>query len=214
MNVIAIISEPDKPNPLTESNYNRITQRSYPYVQSPKGQLNSYALCPECGNAVVLINKARTETQAEVLYARHVTYDVPDLANYDEQAYDDCILANPVNMDNKVRRRPGKKTNQIKQIFMNYFDLIVNTLETNLGVQFSDEVIENMVSDFCLNRGYEYRSVSVFNLPLAFAYMVEAQDLYGCRVSNEIALAIKEHSQIFNTTPAKFGSKNFVRRIK
>ncbi|MHC8313663.1 hypothetical protein ACYZUC_29250 [Pseudomonas sp. GT1P32] len=198
MNVFSLKSDPDNPLPLTEQGYNQKTRRDYPYVQEINGQIKPFALCPACKNPILLVNRTVPTTQAQILYAKHTGYDVKGLANHVEAEYLDCELANPAKFDNQARRTNGKRNNAVRDAMRHHLDLVIQTLESTIGIKFTDDVINAMVSDFAGNRGYEYQAITLFNLPFGFAYMTEAKDLYGCKVKDEIAKSIDEKSQGFS----------------
>ncbi|WP_140187537.1 hypothetical protein [Providencia stuartii] len=211
MNVFAILTDPDNAIELTEKNYNRFTKRDFPYVQhNANNEPSAYAICPECQNPIRLINRNVDSTESKTFYARHHCFSVPHLANYDQDAYEDCQLANPHRFDGKVRRKPGQKTDHIKQVFLNNIDLIITTLEQEMGIKLSDSTIENMIADFCKTKGYEYRAVGIHNLPLAFAYMTEAQNLLGCVIKGNIAEAINQQSHYFEAIKGRYGIDSYL----
>lgn len=213
MNVFAVLSHPELPHDLTEDRYNRETHREYPYVRSGSdGKPRHFALCPECQNPIQLVNRSVSSTESTTLYAKHIKISLSDLAEYEQVAYDDCQLANPHRLDAKTRRKPGKKTNKIKDIFSKYIDLIVNYAESMTGIKFSDSIIEQMIKDFCKSKGYEYRAVSENNIPLSFVYMTEAKSLYGCNVNSEIAEKVNAASKTFEAVKFKSGNRYYTKR--
>lgn len=213
MYVFAVLSNPELPLDLTEDRYNQITRREYPYVRTGSdGKPRHYALCPECQNPVQLVNRSVSSTESTTLYAKHFKISLEGLANYDQDAYDDCQLANPHRLDAKTRRKPGNKTNKIKVIFSKYIDIVVNYAESMTGIKLSDTIIEQMISDFCKSKGHEYRAVSEHNIPLAFVYMTEAKSFYGCNVSRMIADFINKGSKNFSAISFKNSSRYYIKR--
>lgn len=212
MNVFAIITEPNKPILLTKNAYDNKTKREYPYIQNEQNEIKSYALCPDCNNPVQLINRNNQTTKSNTLYARHIARSVKGIADYHQDKYDDCDLKNPTRLDDKIRRKPGEKSNQLKLKFEQYIDLIITTLERTIGIKLTDDVIRSMIEDFCKNRGYEYKAVNNYNLPLAFAYMTEAKDLYNCLVDSKIAIAINELSTAFFIKDTPYGALQIKRK--
>lgn len=213
MYVFAVLSKPDLPLDLTEDRYNQVTRREHPYVRNGSdGKPRHYALCPECQNPIQLVNRSVPSTESVTLYAKHIKINLPGLADYNQVDYDDCQLANPHHLDAKTRRKPGKKTNKIKETFTRYIDLIVNYAESITGIKFSDVIIEKMISDFCKSKGYEYRAVSEHNIPLAFLYMTEAKRLFGCNVSKEIAEEINKNSTGFEAFKFSKGNRFGIKR--
>lgn len=212
MNVFALIDSPEEPIPLTEDIYYSRTHRKWPYVQAVGERLNTYAVCPSCQNPIQLINRTATETRSGSFYARHHKGEVSGVAKYNERAYELCDLANPARMDERKRRAPSQqgKSDEIKEALINAFDLVVSVLAAATGVKLTDGVLEEMLSDFSRNKGYEYSAINLYNLPYAFAYMTESKDLYGCEVSDLIAKAIVDKSEAFETK--SFGKCHYIRR--
>lgn len=199
MNVFSTLKNPRTPIALTEAKYNRETSRSEPYVFNDGNTVKSYALCPACVNPVILVNRTIATTNAEILYAKHTGYSVKRLAEHNQQDYEECPLHNPERFDSKSRRTSSKRNNEIRDALIHHAHLIVRTLESASEVRFSDAVIEEMFRDFGANRGFEYKAISLYNLPFGFAYMTEGRDLFGCKVGQEMALAISEGSSGFYT---------------
>ena len=40
---------------LTENSFQKETDRKYPYVQTINGEKKYYAICPHCGNPVIIV---------------------------------------------------------------------------------------------------------------------------------------------------------------
>lgn len=199
MFVFAVINDPGYPNKLTQKNYDEITKRSYPYIQKHDGEYASYAICPACMNPVRLVNKNSNERVSGTLYAMHVKYSVNDLADYEQSNYDNCDLRNPARMDEKVRRLSSQDGTsiEIKDKIRNHFELLVQIIKKITSINFTDLIIAKMLDDFVLNRGHTYRAITPHNIPYGFLYMTEAQDLYGCKVSNKMADEINKNSEQF-----------------
>lgn len=212
MNVFALISNPKQPLLLTEYNYNNRTNREYPYIQNEQNKIKSYAICPDCNNPILLVNRYNQTTKSNTLYARHIDRSVKDIADYNQDKYDDCDLKNPTRLDEKTRRKPGAKSNNLKFEFERNIDLIITTLEKTTRIKLTDNVIKTMIGDFCKNKGYEYKAVNSYNLPLAFAYMTEAKDLYNCSVDSNIANAITQSSTAFYVEKTRFGTQRIKRK--
>ena len=199
MFVFAVKSNPDYPITLTQKLYDETTKRSYPYIQKHNNENVSYAICPDCKCPVRLVNRNRDEKVSATLYAMHVPYTVPELAIYDQVRYNRCNFRNPARMDGKARRDSTEDSIslKIKDKIREHFDLLVAIIKIKTSVSFSNSVINQMLDDFVANKGHTYRAVTLYNIPYSFLYMTEAQDLYGCRVSKEIADAINKKSDSF-----------------
>lgn len=204
MNVFSTLENMNTPVVLTEENYNKKTKRTRPYVRNDGQEVRSYAICPACKNPTLLINRLVSKTAAQILYAKHAGYTVPDLAVHNGPAYEQCPFHNPERFDTKKRSGNAQRDNQIREALLNHIHLVITTLENATGIKYNDKVIESMLRDFGGNKGYEYKAISIYNLPFGFAYMTEAQDLWGLKVESAIEREIAEKSIGFETD--KFGN--------
>nr|WP_298165742.1 hypothetical protein [uncultured Pseudomonas sp.] len=200
MNVFSTKDNPKAPFALTQTLYNKKTSREKPYVWTNGEEVKSYAICPACQNPTTLVNRHIAQSDATILYAKHTGYDVSGLADHNQAAYLDCPFHSPERFDSKTRRSSAGRNEELRQALRNHLHLVITTLEGAIDVKFSDAVVESMVQDFSGNRGYEYKAVNLYNLPFGFAYMTEAQDLYGCTVGLQIAKAINTYSAGFETS--------------
>ncbi|MFV0927228.1 hypothetical protein [Pseudomonas palmensis] len=173
LNVFSTMDNPRYAVDLTEKNYNAKTSRKWPYVHHVNDEIKSYALCPACKNPVQLINHNVSVTNAKILYARHAGKSVIGLADHYQVEYEDCPFHNPERFDSKTRRGNVARNEEIRQLLLHHFHYVISQLESATGVKYTNEVIESMLMHFTANRGYEYKAISVYNLPLGFAYMTE-----------------------------------------
>lgn len=202
MNVFSTLERPGFPYVLTEVMYHAKTNRAKPYYCEDPDKIRLYALCPACGNPTILVNRGVSETDAKVLYAKHAGRTIPGLAVHDQDAYKDCPFHNPERFDSQTRRTNAPRSDEIRDALINHIHLIVTTVERSAGIKYSDKVVESMLRHFGKNRGHEYRAITLYNLPFGFAYMTEAQDFWGCQMSNaEGVKAINENTDGFKTTP-------------
>ncbi|WP_387467271.1 hypothetical protein [Photorhabdus sp. RM323S] len=135
MNVFSLKQNKDHAYISTKANYNKRTDKSHPYLQDVNNKTQAFALCPACHNPVILVNRLVSQTKSDTLYAKHCKYDVQDLANYDQTAYDNCPLANPSKFDDLIKRPQNHASNNlIKDAITNHFDLLIQHLESTLGI--------------------------------------------------------------------------------
>lgn len=213
MNVFSVVGDPDRAIPLTPDTYHDRTRRGWPYLQTINNSVKAFALCPACKNPVLLVNRIVPTTKAEILYAKHAGYDVDGIADHDQAEYLDCPFSRPAKFDSKSRRTGVRTSNDIRKALLHHFDFVIKQLEEATGISFTDPVIQSMADDFANNRGYEYKAITLFNLPFGFAYMTESKDLYGCKVSKaQIAQAISEKSESF--TVERYYTKHVIKRKK
>ncbi|WP_338544683.1 hypothetical protein V6W80_14985 [Pseudomonas benzopyrenica] len=216
MNVFSVLSDPDNPISLSESSYHKATQRAHPYVQIRDGETKCYALCPSCKNPVHLRNRIVKNTVAKTLYAAHVAFSVAGLAEYSQERYQICPLANPQRLDRAGgKKHPGAVAADLKRFFLENADLVIDFLEKRIGLALPDYARENMLKDFGANRAFEYAGVTKYNLPLAFAYLTEAQAMTGFEIMKNqqgLAAAITGKCQDFEVTSR--GVRQYISRKK
>jgi hypothetical protein len=99
-----------------------------------------------------------------------------------------------------VRRSSRIRSDEIREALLNHTHYVINFIEQPTGITFTDDVVESMLRHFGANRGYEYKAISLYNLPFGFAYMTESQDLWGCTVDEQIADDIAKKSTNFETS--------------
>ncbi|QCI15554.1 hypothetical protein E6B08_23215 [Pseudomonas putida] len=90
------------------------------------------------------------------------------------------------------------------------FDLVVSFIEADTGLKLSDELLGKMLDNFSSNKVYEYAAINIYNLPYAFAYLTQPQDIFGCGVDERIASAIDKRCTSFYVYNQRFG--RFIKR--
>ena len=75
--------------PLTEENYRLETNRMPPFVQMRGGHPSYFAVCPACGNPILICNlfKRNRGSRSARPYGRHYSASVPGLTDYDGTAH-------------------------------------------------------------------------------------------------------------------------------
>ncbi|CAM8819489.1 HNH endonuclease [Burkholderia pseudomallei] len=199
---------------LTTTGFHFATGKRSPWYQSRAGKTMHYAVCPECDNPVHIVNldvdhKVDGEGKCLPLYAKHAGGNVEGIGNFDEDAYDECSLANPKSFNglNKTRR-PGPTTAGIIDILVNHADAVQYTVDKFLGLSVSDRLFASMLEQFHKQEGYLYREVTTSNLPYALLYMAGNQDVTGCWVKDDSAFgrAVKK-SQHFELSRQRIWRK-------
>ncbi|WP_426578007.1 hypothetical protein ACP179_08975 [Xenorhabdus stockiae] len=203
MKVFSTCTEPTKYIELTRGKYDEITKQHQRYIQ----QGRRYALCPECQNPVMLINYDKDETEGQTLHARHYTKTVDGVADYSQIAYDNCNLAYPVNLDSALKRHSAASSNEIKKMYLAHMDLIVPTLEQAINITFNENLRNTLIAHFGEMKGYEYRAVTIYNLPIALAYLSKSNELLNSIVNHDIAEKITQRSASFQCVETPY-SKN------
>ena len=195
---------------LEENIFTRMTGRKSPYNVANEDTIKHHAVCPGCDNPLLVINlhvdreyeDESGESKKAPLHARHVKYDVANLADYDEEAYLECPYANPSSSISRAKRKPGKTSNEILALIKAFPDAIALVLSKSLGIFFEEELFESMLNTFKKEEGHLFRFVNKYNLPYSFAYMADRQNLWRQRIDiwnsdlgKEIAKTITNSSQ-------------------
>jgi hypothetical protein len=195
---------------LEENIFTKLTGKKSPYYVEQKDTVKHHAVCPACDNPLLIINlhvdreyeNESGESKQAPLHARHIKYDVPNLAVYDEEAYLECPYANPSSSLSRTKRMPGKASNEILMLLKAFPDAIALVLSKSLGIFVEEALFESMLKIFKKEEGHLFRFVNKYNLPYSFAYMADRQDLWRQRIDvwnsetgKEIAKAIKDNSQ-------------------
>ncbi|QKL70120.1 hypothetical protein HI806_01920 [Ralstonia solanacearum] len=206
--------------------FHATTSKKYPWFQERGGNVRHYATCPECDNPIQVINldvdsKVDGAGRSLPLYAKHVAFDVPELAVYDEDAYNECGLANPRSF-NGTERRPANSrfADEILQLLVREPDALHIIAERFLDAHIPDELFAAMLMQFKNQQGHLYRAVTTSNLPYAVLYMSGSQDLFTCRPksgTSPVAQALSKstsfelrNSRIVRRTGAKGSLRFFV----
>lgn len=173
------VKNSNKVERLTVDNYNKLTNRKAPYYQTINKDQKHFAICPECKNPILIINlyideenQDRTKDKLP-LYAKHVKYNVNDIADYSASAYHDCPLANPSSVTGGGKRTTGSiMSDEIKRIVKKYPFVIYGFIGRILGLSISeDRLFKTMIENFNNEEGYRYKGVTKYNLPYTFLYM-------------------------------------------
>ena len=122
--------------PLTEENYRRETNRKAPFVQMRGGHPSYFAVCPACGNPILICNlfKRTDGSRSANPYGRHYSASVPGVADYDETAYMFCPLSRNHSDPGNTRRTPTDKAGrELYALMRDQFDRYVYIWEKDHG---------------------------------------------------------------------------------
>lgn len=174
----------DRPIELNVKNYENMTRKTDPYYREDKREIKYYAICPACHNPVILVNLYVDKTIDEskrrmTLHAKHCKYDVPNLANYDQEAYFNCPFANPEGFGGSTRHTSKKGKNEIVSLIKNYPMVLFNEIRYISGVDFSEATFSKMIDKFIKSEGYYYKYVNKYNLPYSFLNMQKSISIFN-----------------------------------
>lgn len=187
---------------ISRGNFEKITQKKFPYCQEINSRIRYFALCPSCGNPINFINLYIEDQQdgkrKKTIHGRHFTSDVYKLASFYEEKYEKCRYHDK-NANKLYTDQPGKiKNREVVRLIETYPLELKESLEEILGFKISEVKFQNFLDDFIASKGYYFESISKFNLPYYFLYLLPNENLYNCLVLNEENIcAINTKSQYF-----------------
>lgn len=151
---------------ITVANFEADTKKKLPYYVDENLQ---YAVCPRCDNPIQILGLYKKLKNTDKPFGKHVAKSIPDLAKYDQDAYNFCPLARPQQPNQETRRRntagiPAHLLILLKE----QFDRIIYILRKDTDILFSKSLLKHMLTTFIKAEGYAYSWASVNNLPWAF----------------------------------------------
>lgn len=158
-----------------------------------------FAVCPACDNPIQIIGLYRdTAESGKRPYGRHFGQSIPDLAEYDEEAYWDCPFSDP--RDHRPlppRRIESRLSQQILKTLYEQFDRVIYILSKDTGVSFSLALSRKMLEGYLVRKGWSFRDAAPYNLPWTFPEGQVALPLFGQRVkrNSDLFHAISHHCQ-------------------
>ena len=142
------VDESSKGIEITEENFLEATNNQEPYVQwSKKGQKSYFAVCPICDNPVQFVGLFVDDCKIES-YAKHYRHPIKRLANFDEQAMENCIYFTGRKCDNPLKQvDKGRVGIKICRTMRDEFDKVVYFWEVLTGIKLRPKIAEQ-----CLKR--------------------------------------------------------------
>ena len=168
--------------PLTEENYRRETNRKAPFVQMRGGHPSYFAVCPACGNPILICNlfKRTDGSRSANPYGRHYSASVPGVADYDETAYMFCPLSrNHSDPGNTLRTPTDKAGRELYALMRDQFDRYVYIWEKTTGLHVGRGYARELLSMWRADEGWRYYRASYFNQSFMLFYAAPAQNLVG-----------------------------------
>jgi len=201
---------------VSENKFIDATKRKYPFYQTVKGEKRHFAYCPACENPVSIVQlhvdkEMVDENKRQVsMHARHLKHNVEGIGEYSQEAYDNCPYANPASMTSTARRESGKVSDELLYFIQKFPDALDIIMKRDIGIAPSEELFKNMLTTFKEEEGHLYRYVTKYNLPYAFMYMADNQNLMLSKINTnsdmgkKLLVEINKNSQY--CTVSKFGS--------
>lgn len=153
------------------------------YNEDGDGEIRCYAVCRKCDNPVQLIGLYRdTHVSAKPFGKQVYPKNVSELADYNQDAYEFCPLADPNTSKSfpvRLKKAMDEEARQIYNTVRNQFDKVLYFLENDTGLSFSEKLAKELLRNYLGRRGWLYREARLDNIPWIFAYMTLQQTFYG-----------------------------------
>ncbi len=210
MNVFSTLTK--GPFEITIDNFIDATHKEKPYFQvDSKGKGKHYAICPECGNPVQIINLFGQEYEEQITkkrntHARHTAKDIQGLPQYNQLKYLSC----PLHKNNsfscrKIRKDEIYNSNLLSLIKNNLYKIMRDIREIT-GINFSKDYLKKIITTYINSRHYSYIHTNKFNIPYSILFTSGSLDLFGRYILSDNYMS-KEIERLVNN------SSNFEVRI-
>lgn len=176
--------------PVSRENYEAATGQGEKYRKEGRGGESYFAVCPACDNPIQMIGLYRnTAESGRKPYGKHTRQTIPNLAEYDEEAYLDCPYSNPTQTPSTGRRRAKSRlSRQIIRLLHDQFDRVIHILSRETGICFSTALSKKMLEGYIVREGWSFRDAAPYNLPWAFVEGQVALPLFGQQIRTDCAL--------------------------
>ena len=182
MDVFAI--EKGKALKLSVDEFEKQTCHEYPYYRTKKDKrLSLYAICPECGNPIQIVNMYGEEmmqnvTRKVTLYGKHTGRAVEGFPYWNEAEMKNCSLYKPSPLGNTEIRTKTEESEEIKEIIEKNWRKIKQNIRGIVGVNLTNKEMDHMYEVFMDSRAYSYKAVNKYNIPYAMIRYQEAISIY------------------------------------
>lgn len=175
---------------LSVDEFEKQTSHKYPYYRTKKdGKLSLYAICPECGNPIQIVNMYGEEMMQNVthritLYAKHTGRTVKGFPYWDESEMKSCSLYKPSPLGNTEVRTKTEESEEIKKIIQKNWRKIKQDIRGIVGINLTNKELEHMYKVFMGSHAYNYKAVNKYNIPYAMLRYQEAISIYNSFLFN------------------------------
>ncbi|MEZ6855077.1 hypothetical protein [Halodesulfovibrio aestuarii] len=173
--------------PISREQFEILTKRTAPHVQTKGGRNMQFAVCPSCNNPIQLIGLYKPLPDKKRPYGKHYHKSIPDLADFKKENYETCFLAcKKTNLSkNNKRKTFTDQERQILNLLINYFDQVAYLFQKQTGIWLSVALAKHMLQAYKAEQGHLYLGATPLNVPWIFAYMANNSTLWGRRILDE-----------------------------
>lgn len=170
---------------LSVDEFEKQTSHEFPYYRQRKDnkKLALYAICPECGNPIQIINlygaeMMQNKTHLVTRYGKHTGGAVSGFPYWNETEKKNCSLYKPSPLGNTEIRTKTELSEEIKNLVENNWGRIKQDIRSIVGVNIINRVMDHMKEVFMAPKAYCYKAVNKYNIPYAMLRYQEAISIY------------------------------------
>ena len=184
MDVFAI-KKNGKPSLLNIDNFEELTKKRFPYYQyGTDKKLKCYAVCPECGNPIHIINlygaeMIQNQTGIIATYAKHTRGKVSGFEFWNPYDKVDCSFYNPTPLGNTEIKHSDEYSEELKELIENNKRNVFKNIREVVSINLSTQIINRLYDSFMNSNSYTYKAVTKYNIPYAMLYYQQSISLYG-----------------------------------
>ena len=189
MDIFAV--EKGKANIIEIDKYEELTKKRFPYYQyrSDKRLLH-YAVCPECGNPIQIVNLFGSEmmqnkTNIVKTHAKHSRTRINGFSFWNENDKENCNLYNPCPLGNTTIKHNDIYSKELYDLIEKNKREIFKNIREITNINLSNAIINHLYEVFMNSEAYGYKAVTKYNIPYAMLYYQQSISLYGQYVMND-----------------------------
>ncbi len=203
---------------LSVDEFEKQTCHDYPYYRKKKDKrLSLYAICPECGNPIQIVNMYGEEmmqnrTHKITLYGKHTGRAVEGFPYWDEEEMKNCSLYKPSPLGNTEIRTKTEESEEIKEIIEKNWRKIKQDIRGIVGVNLTNKEMEHMYEVFMDSHAYSYKAVNKYNIPYAMlryqeTILIYKSFLFDSPMSEIVKKRINSNSKYFAISDKRINKK-------
>ncbi len=202
MDIFAV--EKGKVNIIEIDKYEELTKKRFPFYQyrSDKKLLH-YAVCPECGNPIQIVNLFGTEmmqnkTKIVKTHAKHTRNKINGFSFWNENDKENCNLYNPCSLGNTEIKHTDIYSRELYDLIKKNKRLIFKDIREIININLSNTIMNHLYEVFINSESYGYKAVNKYNVPYAMLYYQQSISLYGQYVTDDdLGKIINNKSKFF-----------------
>lgn len=169
--------------------------------------MKCYAVCPECGNPVHIVNlfgaeMMQNKTRLVKTYAKHTRGKVNGFLFWNQADKEDCSLYNPTPLGNTVIKHNDTYSQELRELIEKNKRNIFRDIREIVSMNLSTNILNCLYDSFMSSETYSYKAITKYNIPYAMLYYQQSVSLYGqyivtSALGDTITTEINKKSQFF-----------------